>query len=79
MNGYASGPPSVPLLFLMSKTERIEATIINIVESAKYFPGQARLPNPNSGVNTRSSRKPPFGSINRSGLKESGSGYVTGS
>ena len=79
VNGYASGPSSVPLLFLTLKTESKEATEINIVASAKCLPGQIRFPNPNVDVTTGSSRKLPSGLMNRSGKKESGSGYVAGS
>ena len=61
------------------KTESKEATAINIVASAKCLPGQIRLPIPNADVSTGSSRKLPSGLMNRSGLKESGSGYVVGS
>jgi hypothetical protein len=63
----------------MSKTESKEAMAINNVASAKCLPGQIRFPNPNPDVNTGSSRKVPFGLMKRSGLKVSGSGYVTGS
>ena|SRR6266404_2253517 len=78
VNGYFSSPPSVPSP-LMLKTERKQATMIKIRASAKCLPGQIRFPNPNIVVNTGSSRALPSGLMNRSGLKESGSGYLTGS
>jgi hypothetical protein len=63
----------------MLKEDSKEATTINIVASAKCLPGQIRFPNPHSDDNTGSSRTLPSGLMNRSGLKESGSGYVAGS
>jgi hypothetical protein len=77
--GYISGPPSMLFFFLILKAESKEATAINNVASAKCLPGQIRFPYPNADVNTGSSRKVPFGLMNRSGLKISGSGYMTGS
>jgi len=52
---------------------------MNNAESTRCLPGQIRFPNPNADVNTGSSRKLPSGFRNRSGLKESGSGYISGS
>jgi len=63
----------------MLKAERKEATTIKIMASAKCLPGQIRFPNPNIVHTTGSSPKLPSGLINRSGLKESGSGYAVGS
>ena len=77
--GYVSGPSLVSLPVLMSKTERKEAIAINIMASAKCLPGQIRFPNPNTVDITGSSRKLPSGLMNRSGLKESGSGNTVGS
>jgi hypothetical protein len=79
VNGYTSGPSPVQLPFLMLKTESKEAITINIIASAKCLPGQIRFPNPNTDVTNASPRKLPSGLMNRSGLKESGSGYVAGS
>jgi hypothetical protein len=75
--GYPSDPLSFP--FLKLKTESKDATTMNNVSSTKCRPGQIHLPNPNADANTGSSRKLPSGLRNRSGLKESGSGYITGS
>jgi hypothetical protein len=55
--GYESGPTSVPLPFSMLKTESKEAIAINKEASAKCLPGQVRFPNPNTDVNSGSSRK----------------------
>ena len=63
----------------MLKTENKEAAKINNVTSAKCLPGQTRLPYPNVDEITDSSRNLPSSSKNRSGLKDSGSGYTTGS
>ena len=79
MYGYVSGPSLVALPFLMLKTERKEAITMNIMASAKCLPGQIRFPNPNIVDTTGSSRKLPSELMNRSGLKESGSGNTTGS
>jgi len=75
--GYPSDPLSFP--FSKWKTESKDATTMNNVSSTKCRPGQIRFPNPNADANTGSSRKLPSGLRNRSGLKESGSGYITGS
>ena len=76
-NGYALCPLSVLLPFSILKTESKDATTMNNVVLTKCLPGQIRFPNPNAVVNTGSSRKLPSESRNRSGLKESGSGYLT--
>jgi hypothetical protein len=78
-NGYALCPLSVQLPFSILKTESKDATTMNNVISTKCLPGQIRFPNPYAVANTGSSCKVPSGSRNRSGLKESGSGYLTGS
>ena len=77
--GYISDPSSVSLPFSMLKTERKEATTINIMTSAKCLPGQILFLNPHIEDTTESSRKLPSGLMNHSGLKESGSGNTTGS
>jgi len=66
--------------FSISKTESEDVIMMmNNKESTKCLPGQTRFPNPNADVNTGSSRTLPSGFRNCSGLKESGSGYMTGS
>ncbi len=72
--------PFVSVVTLLNvETERKEATAMKIMASAKCLPGQIRFPNPNIVDTTGSSRKLPSGLMNRSGLKESGSGYMIGS
>lgn len=68
---------SLPLSIL--NTESKDAITMNSVESTKCFPGQIRFPNPNVDDNTGSSRTLPSAFRKRSGLKESGSGYMAGS
>ena len=77
--GYVSDPSLVSLPFLMLKTERKEAITMNIEASTKNLPGQIRFPNPNIVDTTASSRKLPSELMDRSGLKDSGSGNTFGS
>ena len=62
----------------IKKTDNMDATTMNNVDSAKSLPGQIRFPYPNADINVGSSRTVPSRSRNRSGLKTSGSGYLAG-
>ena len=76
---YSKGRPLASSPFSTLKTDNRDATVINSVASTTCLPGHDRFPYPNAATSTGSSSRLPSGLRNRSGLKTSGSGYLSGS
>jgi hypothetical protein len=76
-----NGTPSESLLFLdtenRERSDSVAATIKQLA-AKQCLPGQTHFPKPDTDSSVLSSRTVPFGLMNFSGLKTSGSGYTSG-